>query len=142
MYNIMPFERVGKNTFDFFDEMEKKFFGDVKPGFVKCRTDIIENDNAFILQAELPGFSKEDIQINIEGEYLTLSAQHKEENDEKDDKGNFVKRERYYGTYSRTFNVNNIDADHISASYNNGVLELTLPKMQAKEDEVRKIEVQ
>ena len=94
-----------------------------------------------ILQAELPGFVKEDIQIHIEGEYLTLSAQHKEENAEKDDKGKFVKRERYSGTYSRTFNISNIDVDQIAASYHNGVLELTLPKLQDKKEPIRKIEV-
>ena len=71
---------------------------------------------------------KEDIKLDLNGDYLTISAEHNEEKEEKDEKRNYVRKERRYGSYSRSFNVANIDTDHIAASYENGVLTLDLPK--------------
>ena len=90
-------------------------------------TDIADNGDSFKLDAELPGFSKEDISIKVENDLLTISAeQHHEESEEKP---NFIKKERYCGSYSRSFDLTGIDAEKIEASYNNGILSVTLPKL-------------
>ena len=76
----------------------------------------------------LPGMKKEDIAVDIDGDYLTISAQRNTETEEKDDKNSYVRRERSYGSFSRSFNISNIKSEEISGSYENGVLKLTLPK--------------
>ena len=80
------------------------------------------------MEAELPGFNKEDISIDLNGDSLMITARHNSESGEKDDKGNYVRRERKFGSFSRSFDVSGIDTTAIKAAYNNGILELTLPK--------------
>lgn len=105
------------------------------------RTDVIDQGDSYLLQAELPGFQKEDINIDLKNDLLTISASHKEEKDE-EDKNKYIRRERYYSSYSRSFRVNNIEAGDIDASYNNGILEVKFPKKDIESKEaVRKIEV-
>ena len=72
---------------------------------------------------------------------MTVSAEHSTENDEKDDKGNYIRRERSYGSFSRSFDISDVDADHISAEYKNGVLEMILPKTQTTKPETRRLTV-
>jgi len=72
---------------------------------------------------------------------MTVSAEHSAENDEKDDKGNYIRRERSYGSFSRSFDISDVDADHISAEYKNGVLEMILPKTQTTKPETRRLTV-
>ena len=89
----------------------------------------------------MPGFRKEDINIDLKNDLLTISASHNEEKEE-EDKNKYIRKERYYSSYSRSFRVNNIEADDIDASYNNGILEVRFPKkeLEAKES-VQRIEV-
>jgi len=121
---------------DYFNDWNNNFwndfgdfggFGDlaVRDSF---KTDIEDLGDKFRLEADLPGMKKEDIKLDLNGDYLTISAEHNEEKEEKDEKRNYVRKERRYGSYSRSFNVANIDTDHIAASYENGVLTLDLPK--------------
>ena len=91
------------------------------------------------MKADLPGFTKEDIHIDLNDNTLTIHAEHNEENETKKD--NYVRRERRYGSFSRSFDVTNINTSDIDASYANGVLELKLPKLEAVVPEPRKIEV-
>ena len=72
---------------------------------------------------------------------MTVSAEHSTENEEKDDKGNYIRRERSYGSFSRSFDISDVDADHISAEYKNGVLEMILPKTQTTKPETRRLTV-
>ena len=106
------------------------------------RTDIREKDGAYILEAELPGFEKKDIDIEINDGYLTLSANHKYEHDEKDDKGNFIMRERKMGSFKRTYDTAGIDVENLKASFENGVLTLTMPKLAELKPEVRHLEIE
>lgn len=92
------------------------------------RTDIQETDKEYILEAELPGFKKEDIQIGYSGDTLTIAAEQKGELNTEGD--NFIRRERRYGKVQRSFRVENIDPDQIQASYNDGILKIVLPKRQ------------
>lgn len=143
MFELTPFgyRRVSAyNPFRELEEMSRSFWNDTE--LTAFRTDIKKQDGNYILEAELPGFKKEDISIDIDKECLTISAEHKsEENEDDKDKG-FIRRERYYGSYSRSFNIKGIDADAISASYNDGVLTLTMPEKTPEIPAARRLEIQ
>ncbi|NLG05094.1 MAG: Hsp20 family protein [Clostridia bacterium] len=123
----------------FFNSAWDHFFKD--PEFFEgFHTDLIEKDQQYVLESELPGFNKEDISINLSNDILTISAEHKEESPERE-KGKYLRRERSYRSYRRSFSVPGITPEEIDASYQNGILELKLPKKSAYEQEVKKIEV-
>ena len=103
-----------------------------------CQTDIVDQGDRYILRVDLPGFEKEEIHLDVEGGRLTLSAEHKEEKEEKD---RFIRRERRYGSVSRSFDIANIDAENIRASYKNGVLELNMPKKAERQPQQKPIEI-
>lgn len=142
MFGMLPFERSNDNLFDTFDHFARDFFRSSNTVLPAFRTDIREEDGKYILEAELPGFKKEDISLNVKNGILTVSAEHKESSDQKDEKGNYIRRERRYGSFSRSFDINGIDESGITASYNNGVLELSLPKAQPTLPESRKIAIE
>lgn len=142
MFELIPFERRGASydPFRMFSEMERSFFNQPAVSSVSAfRTDVSDEGDAFKLEAELPGFKKEDINIDIKDERLTISAERKFENEE--EKPNFVKRERYYGSFKRSFGLEGINADAIEASYVDGVLSLRLPKQLPVIPESRRIEI-
>lgn len=143
MFNLLPFNKNEKNNIlnlerslfgNFFDEIFDS--RDLLKGF---KTDVKENDKEYVLESELPGFLKEDIQIEIKDDILSIKAQHKE--DKKEDTNDFIKRERYYGTFQRSFYLSNVDEDRISAEYNNGILKLILPKSEFFKSNTKKIEI-
>lgn len=131
------------DSFDqMFDHAFKNFWGNNELAtFDAFKTDVIDQGDSYLLQAELPGFDKSDINIDLKDDLLTISASHKEEkNDE--DTNKYIRRERYYSSYSRSFRVNNVEPGDIDASYNNGILEVKFPKKEiAAKEEVKKIEV-
>ena len=137
MFEIMPFDR---RSYREMQEMQRAFWGD-QPAVTGFRTDISETNDAYKLEAELPGFAKEDIKVDIDDDTLTIKAEHSEQNDEQNDAGEYVRRERYYGSYSRSFNVSEIDVDGISAAYENGILTLNMPKKVPVNPESRHLEI-
>ena len=130
MFGMIPFEYRDRNLFNAFDNFERSFFGNSSVDLPAFRTDIRDAGDKYLLDAELPGFNKEDISLDIKDGILTISAEHNESNDQKDDKGNYIRRERRYGSFRRSFDISGIDENTISASYQNGILELSLPKAQ------------
>lgn len=142
MFGMIPFERNDDNFFDLFDNFERKFFGNSNAAIPDFRTDIRDAGDRFVLEAELPGFNKEDIKLDVKDGILTISAQHDENKDEKDDKGSYIRRERRYGSFTRSFDVTGVDEEHITASYNNGVLELNLPKAVPVVPEAKRIAIE
>ncbi|MBE5920229.1 MAG: Hsp20/alpha crystallin family protein [Pseudobutyrivibrio sp.] len=95
-------------------------------------TDVKETDNAYQLDMNLPGFAKEDIKAELKDGYLTIHAESNSSNDEQDDDGNFIRRERYTGSCSRSFYVGDgVTQDDIHAAFKDGVLSLTVPKKEA-----------
>ena len=118
--------------------MERSFFNDANV-VSAFRTDVSDTGDAYKLEAELPGFSKDDIKIDIENDCLTISAERKFDDESK--KKNLVKRERFYGSYSRSFDVTGIDTDKIEAAYNDGVLTLNMPKKKAEVPASRRLEI-
>ena len=146
MFELIPFDRRNHSVSAFdpfraFDDMERSFFRDV-PSVASFRTDVTDTGDAYKLEAELPGFKKEDIKIDVEDDCLTISAERKVDEDKKDEKNNFVKRERYYGSYSRSFDLTGVKADEIKAKYENGVLKLTMPKKEKTLPEARHLEIE
>ena len=145
MFELIPFDRRNHRVsvydpFRAFDEMERAFFGSQQPAVLSFRTDVTDTGDAYKLEAELPGFKKDDIKIDIENDCLTISAERHENKDES--RPNFVKRERMYGSYSRSFDVSGIDVDRISAAYTDGILTLELPKKVETPPASRRLEIQ
>ncbi len=107
------------------------------------RTDIKENDKEFELEIELPGFKSEDIKASLKDGYLTVSAKSESESSDKDEQGNYLRRERYYGSCSRSFYVGeNLDENDISAKFNAGILKLVVPKKQEELKEQKYIQIE
>ena len=101
----------------------------------------MDNGKEYVLQAELPGFKKEDIHVDIEDGYMTISAERSNETEKKDDKGNFVRRERSYGSFSRSFDISSVKTEDITGEYKDGVLTLTMPKKEENVPTSRRIEI-
>ncbi len=144
MFELIPFDRhtrrmMGFDPFREMEDLERSFWGGSN-NLSAFRTDVIDTGDAYKLESELPGFKKEDIKIDVENDVLTISAEHKAEN--KEDKPNFVKRERFYGSFSRSFDVSGIEVDGIQAAYNDGVLTLTMPKKVETAPASRRLEIQ
>ena len=116
------------NPFREFEEFEKNFFKN--NDLAEFKTDIKDTGKEFVLEADLPGFKKEDIKVNVEDNYMTITAERHSESEEKDKKGNYIRCERSYGSFSRTFDITGIKTEAIKATYNDGVLTLTMPKKE------------
>jgi HSP20 family protein len=139
MFDLIPFEHRSSSLFDYLNKMNQDVFGEIEKEFSPCRTDILDKGDKFVLRADMPGFNKEDIRIGIDGDRLTLTAEHNEESNE--DGKDYIRKERRYGSLSRSFDISNIDAEKITASYEKGVLELELPKQAAVQPPTRQIEI-
>ena len=132
MFEMRPYRRNSLSTWNPFsemEEMERRFFNNdffSSRGLAEFKTDITDEGDHYELKADLPGFAKEDIRIDVDGDCLTISAEKKKET--KEEKDNFIRRERRYGSLSRSFDISGVDAAAIKAKYDSGVLELTLPK--------------
>lgn len=139
---LTPFSR-GNSIFSLFDEFERNIFdnafGSLHEGST-FRTDIRENKDAYLLEAELPGFGKDNIDIDLQGDTLTITAKKDDANEQKGEDG-FIRRERRYGSFQRSFDVSGIDTENIKADYQNGVLKLLLPKQGAVQQPSRRIEI-
>lgn len=139
MRHLTPWRRadiLGSDWDNFFDD-----FGMTAPMHMEkhmIKTDIRETDTAYILEAEIPGFAKEDVKIDLHDNLLTIKAEKSEEKEEKDE--NYLRRERCYGSMSRSFTVDNVDGEKIKAVHENGILKITMPKLKeipAKEHHIR-----
>jgi len=128
------------NPFNDFDELERTFFNDNSIG--EFKTDIQDTGKEYVLEADLPGFRKEDIHVDLKKDELTISAERHSNFEEKDKKGNYVRCERSYGSYCRTFDTTGIDTANIKAAYQNGVLKLTLPKKEEVQPTAKRLNIE
>lgn len=117
---------------NFLDEMS---FG----GF---KVDVKEKKNAYIIDAEMPGFDKKDINIEIDDNLLTISASLDESNEQKDDGGRYIRRERRTGSFRRSFPLSNIKSDEIKAQMKNGILTIYCPKKSETLPRSKNIEIE
>ena len=125
----------GENLFDeWFDgSLEKQFFGGRDSLYGKhaknlMKTDVKELDHGYLLDVELPGFKKDEIEIQLQDGYLTISANKQIEKEEKKEKGRYIRQERYGGQCSRSFYVGDIRPEDIQAKYEDGVLRVQIPR--------------
>ena len=129
----------GGNLFDeFFDDsFDRTFFGGRNPLYGKreknlMKTDVREVENHYEVDIGLPGFKKDEVNVELQDGYLTVSASKGLDKDQKDKEGRYIRQERYSGTCSRTFYVGDLKKEDISAKYEDGILRLTLPKAEEK----------
>ena len=130
----------GESLFDRFfeDSLERDFFGGRNPLYGKhakhlMKTDVKEIDQQYQVAVDLPGFSKEDIHVELNDGYLTISAAKGLNRDQKDEEGRYIRQERYSGSCSRSFYVGDVQPGEVSAKYEDGILKLTLPKRDARQ---------
>ena len=115
--------------------------GGVNANFM--RTDVREGDKDYEVSVELPGFSKDNVSVELKDGYLTISAKKEENSDQKDAEGRFIRRERYSGNVRRSFYVGeDITEEDVSASFKDGILKLTLPKKEQQQIEEKKHVIQ
>ena len=133
----------GEDLFDDFMNFpfEGDFFGGKNPLYGKhqknlMKTDIRETESGYELDIDLPGFKKDEINAKLENGYLTISAAKGLDKDEQDKKGNYIRRERYAGSMSRSFFVGEgVTQEDVHAKFEDGILKLSVPKKAAKEVE-------
>jgi HSP20 family protein len=110
------------------------------------KTDVKEEENSYVFDIDIPGFEKEDIKLSLEDGYLSVEARKEEvkedASDEKNPKLNYISRERYYGSYSRTYYVGEVQEDNISANYKNGILTINIPKQIEKVETKKYISIE
>ena len=124
MFDLIPFEFDDGGLMRSFDNFEKHFFREMNKSMNGFRTDIEDKGDHYLLEAELPGFDKKDIRVELEDGWLTVHAEHTEDKEEKSEK-----------TYVRK-------ADAIKGEYKDGVLKLTLPKAAPAKPAPRQIDIQ
>lgn len=96
------------------------------------KTDVRETGDSYELDIDLPGFTKDEVNVKLNDGYLTISASKGLDKDDKDKKGNYIRRERYAGAMQRSFYVGDIKGDDVHAKFENGILSLTVPKADVK----------
>ncbi|MCR2044115.1 heat shock protein Hsp18 [Anaerosalibacter massiliensis] len=145
MFDVTPFRKnnLGKGE-NFVPSYFRDFFDD---DFFSLRNylqgnlkvDLKETSENYLIDADLPGIKKEDINIDFHNNYLVISAKRNESTEDK--KENYIRRERHYGEFKRSFYIDNVDESKISASFNDGVLKIILPKINNGDDKKRKINI-
>ena len=151
MFELRPYHHKNNiasyNPFREMDEFERRFFGNPFGYFdnrelAEFKTDITDTGDAYLLEADLPGFAKEDLHLDIDGDVLTVRAERRSNHEEKDSKNRVIRCERSYGSYSRDFDISGVNADGITAKYEDGVLKLHLPKKQATQSTSRTLSIE
>ena len=138
---LMP-SIFGENVFDdwmdfSFPDIDKKLYGKHAKNVMK--TDIREMDDSYEVVIDLPGFKKDEIEVQLENGYLTISAAKGLDKDETDKQGKYLRQERYAGSMSRSFYVGeDLTEEDIHAKFENGILRLDVPKKEAKAVETKK----
>ena len=137
------------NLFDDFDSwfsdpVEKRFFGKKNPLYGKhaknlMKTDVKETEKGYEVDMDLPGFKKDEIQMELKDGVLTVSAAKGLDKDEEDKKGNYIRKERYAGSMSRSFYVGkHVTVEDVHPKYESGILSFSVPKAEAKPVEEKK----
>ena len=118
-----------RNSFDLWDDfLRDDFFEPALKNEMKC--DVYEKGGDYHIEMDVPGYDKEDINIEVDNGYLTISAETNTE--EKDEDKNYIRRERRYGKFSRSFYVGDVEPDSIEAEFKKGTLKITVPKIEEK----------
>ena len=139
--NMALIPRLMPNKFyldDVFDDFMFPTMKDSNFGKMKC--DIYEKDGVYYLEMDIPGFDKKDVNIEVdENNYLTITAEKSSEDEDKDK--NYIRQERSYGKYQRSFYLGDVDKENINASFENGILKVTMPKKEEVKSSKQTIEI-
>jgi HSP20 family protein len=128
MANIARFDPFSESIDDMFRRVLRPVRWELDEQPLQIKLDVAENDKSYTVKAEVPGVKKEDINIQIDGNLVSISAESKREKDVKEN-GKVIRSERYYGSLSRSFTLaSEVDQAGATAKYTDGILELTLPK--------------
>lgn len=143
MFDLRPFNRKREDLFEkfakTFDEVfDQNLFPTFDGKLKSLRTDIQEGKDAYLVQADLPGFAKDDIEIELENNQLTIRAKREENKETKDKKNKTIRQERHFGEFVRSFYVDNIDEEKVEATLEDGVLNIKLPKIKKDDEEPSK----
>ena len=136
MPRLMPNKVYLDDVFDdfMFPSLKENNFG-------KMKCDIYEKDGIYHLEMDIPGFDKKDVNIEIdENDYLTITAEKSDNSEDKDK--NYIRQERSYGKYQRSFYLGDIDKEKIDAKFENGILKITMPKKEEVKSSKKTIEIQ
>ena len=141
---LMP-SIFGESLFDDFDNLMNFSFPDVdktlygKHAKNMMKTDVKEKDNGYEVAIDLPGFKKDELHLELNDGYLTISAEKGLDKDEKDKNDKYIRRERYAGSMSRSFYVGkHVTVEDVHPKYENGILSFSVPKEEAKPVEEKK----
>lgn len=139
MFGLIPYKR---NIDRIINSMFEDFWlEDYRPVYSnRMRVDIREDEEKYILEAELPGIKKEEIVLEAKDNILTISIEKDEKIDE--EKENYIIKERRYGSMSRSFSIDNVNIEKIKAKFENGILSVTLPKLESKNNKSKKINIE
>lgn len=121
----------------YLDDLFNNFLTVPSESNLKC--DIYEEGENYHIEMDVVGFNKDDITIECDKGYLTITAEKNIENQDSDDTKNYIRRERTYGSYKREFYLGEIDTDNVKADFNNGVLSIVIPK---KEEVITKKQIE
>lgn len=150
MFDLTPYDKwqrgIEKSMRDMFNPSKffESFFNDsfspaTYMNMNQMKVDVKENEKEYIVEAELPGASKDDINIELNNDRLTISVERNEET--KDERQNYIRRERKYGSMSRSFYVDNVDAEKVTAGFENGLLSISLPKKEEGKGRSNRIQI-
>lgn len=145
MFDLIPFDRRRRRRGD----LVERFFGkDLLTDFLAndffgmdsiIRADIKENEQEYIVEAEIPGINRDNIEVELRDNNLIITANYNEEINE--EKENFIKKERKIGKASRNFYIENVNPEQVTAEYKNGILKITLPKLKRTSPKGRIIDI-
>ena len=140
--NMALIPRLMPNKLYLDDVFDDFMFPTMKDEFGKMKCDIYEKDGAYHLEMDIPGFDKKDVQIEIDdNDYLTITAEKNTEDTEEDEKKNYIRKERNYGKYQRSFYVGGVDKENIQANFENGILKISMPKKEEEKSSKKTIEI-
>jgi len=150
MFGLTPINRRNslsrwpRNIFDDMESLFDNFFNDgFSPAFFgfdnQMRVDIKDNGNNYIIEADLPGVDKKDIYIELRDNILTIGVQRNEITEE--ERKNYIRKERRTSAVSRSFRVENVKPEDVKAEFKNGVLSITLPKVESEDDKRYRIDI-
>lgn len=129
---LLPSNQIFPRSFDFF---ENSFFDNERN---MLKADISVMDDNYQIEVDIPGIEKENINLTYENGYLTITASRDEIRNESLE---YVRKERYYGNYKRSFYVGTINENNIKAEYHNGILKITVPKEEENQNTVKQISI-
>lgn len=153
MFGLTPYNKrnrgIASRPFDLFDFdnfnnyvqsfFNNDFFPSALGNMNPMKVDIKENDKEYTLEAELPGVNKDEVNVELRDDRLTISVERNEQiNEERD---NYIRRERRYGSQSRSFYVENVAQENVTAKFENGILSISLPKKEIKASNSKKIDI-